>query len=164
MYSIGTTLRVKFGLYFHYGISDGNGNVIHNSKKNKKVILESIDRFREGKKIEKSEINSNDLHGAFLIAKGYIGFPYKLFTKNCEHFVRLVHGLDPQSPQLQKFILMTVGAGIFALSKSSVGKFAGSAITLGALVTSKEKSPIKNATIAGLIGFGIGFLAKNFKE
>lgn len=36
------------------------------------------------------------------IARANLGRPYHLFLGNCEHFVRVCSGLEPESPQLQK--------------------------------------------------------------
>lgn len=33
MYAAGTVLKLDFGTFHHYGIADGLGSVIHNSKK-----------------------------------------------------------------------------------------------------------------------------------
>ncbi len=32
--------------------------------------------------------------------------PYSLFQFNCEHFVRIAHGLAPESPQVQAWVLI----------------------------------------------------------
>ena len=41
MYPPGTTLKLDYGTFYHYGIADGLGGVIHNSKKLGKVTHES---------------------------------------------------------------------------------------------------------------------------
>lgn len=86
MYSAGATLKLNFGTFFHYGIADGQGNVIHNSKKKLQVAIDSYNDFADGKEIEVSEISSTDPTSAATIAISYIGLPHNLVDSNCEHF------------------------------------------------------------------------------
>ena len=69
MYAKGTTLLLDFGIFNHYGIADGCGGVIHNSKKYRMVTHESEANFAEGKDILVSDITSNNSSQASDIAK-----------------------------------------------------------------------------------------------
>jgi len=160
MYPAGTVLKLNFGAYYHYGIADGIGGVIHNSKKYLKVTRESYEEFSEGKKIIVSDITSEAPDQAVIRAERYIGMPYNLIRSNCEHFARLCHGLEVESTQIQQYLLAALGAGVALKSDNTVVKAAGGAVALASLLTPTEKSPFKNAAIAGLIAVGLTALAK----
>jgi Lecithin retinol acyltransferase len=156
MYEAGTVLKLDFGTFFHYGIADGIGGVIHNSKKWLKVTHEPYEAFAEGKEILISEkIGSNQPWQAVNIAMRYIGLPYDLFKSNCEQFVRVCHGLENESTQIQQYLLMALGAGIAIKSDNKAIQMAGGAIALASLLTPSEKSPFKNAGICALIAVGL---------
>lgn len=139
-YPVGTTLRIFIGIYWHYGIADGFGNVIHNSKRWVKVVIESEKDFSCGRRVEVSKIAGNDMELAAVKAQECIGKPYNLFTSNCEHFVRSVHGLSVESIQLQKYTLAM--AGVLALrGKSDVGKAMGViAVSMALLIETEKKA------------------------
>ena len=155
MYNAGTTLKLDLGTYFHYGIADGIGGVIHNSKKWLKVVSESETDFAEGDEILISDITSDNPAMAVIRAQRYLGMPYHLIESNCEHFARVCHGLEAESTQLQQYLLAALGAGIAIKSDNTVIKAIGSAVALASLLTPTEKSPFKNAAIASLIAVGI---------
>ncbi|PTY38566.1 hypothetical protein BGP77_11505 [Saccharospirillum sp. MSK14-1] len=159
MYPAGTTLRIDLGAFSHYGIADGNGAVIHNSKKRLKITRESYDEFSGGREILSSNITGSKPETAVLMAERYIGMPYDLFASNCEHFVRLVHGLEKESVQIQKYLLVLLGAGIAATSDNNALKAAGGALSIATLLTPSEKSPYKNAAVFSLITAGLVVLA-----
>lgn len=161
MHAAGTTLKLDFGTYSHYGIADGLGNVIHNSKKSLKVTLEPEADFADGKAIQASTITSGDPESAVTRAMRYIGMPYSLISSNCEHFARLAHGLEIESTQLQQYLLVALGAGIALKSNNALVQSAGGAVALASLLTPAEKSPFKNAAIAALIVVGLAALAKS---
>lgn len=163
MYSAGTTLKVDFGSFFHYGIADGLGQVIHNSKKRMKVTLESYEDFSGGKEITVSNITSINPENAVNRAMQYIGMPYNLLRSNCEHFARLCHGLENESPQIQKWMLISVGSVAVLKSKDPILQAAGGGMAIGSLLTPKETSPYKNASVGTLIGALIGLMAKIWK-
>ena len=158
MYAKGTTLLLDFGIFNHYGIADGCGGVIHNSKKYFMVTHESEADFAEGKDIIVSDITSNNSTYAFNKAKRYIGMSYDLLQSNCEHFVRLCHGLEVESTQIQKYLLASAAAGVAIKSNNSIIKMASVAASLAALFTPKEESPFKNAAIASLVTASVVFL------
>ncbi|MDA3886033.1 MAG: hypothetical protein PF638_10620 [Candidatus Delongbacteria bacterium] len=56
------------------------------------------------------------------------------------------------------------GAGAAIKSDNTIIQYTGDAIAIASLLTPSEKSPFKNAIIAGLIGLGIAFLAENLGE
>ncbi len=160
MYSAGTVLKLDFGTYFHYGIADGLGKVIHNSKKHLKVTKESYKEFAEGKEILISDINSENPTQAVINANHYLGMPYHLIKSNCEHFARLVHGLEVKSTQIQQHLLVALGTGMALKSDNTIIKVAGGTVALASLLTPTEESPFKNAAIFGFIAAGIALLAK----
>lgn len=50
-------------------------------------------------------------------ARSLTGHPYSLLGFNCEHFVRLAHGLQPESPQVRGWALLGLamaGLGLLA--------------------------------------------------
>jgi len=155
MYPAGTVLKLDFGMFFHYGVADGLGEVIHNSKKRLKVTKESYADFAEGKEIIISSITSNNPTQAAINAQRYIGMPYNLIKSNCEHFARLCHGLEVESTQIQQYLLVALGAGAAIKSNNSIVQAAGGAAALATLLTPTEESPFKNAVIAGLIAAGV---------
>lgn len=162
MYLAGTTLVLDYGTYFHYGIADGLGSVIHNSKKHFKVTQESEEDFAEGKEIHISrEIASENPEMATARAKRYLGMPYNLIKSNCEHFARLSHGLEVESTQIQQYFLLALGAGMALKSDNSVVKTVGAAVAIASLLTPSEESPFKNLTVAALIGVGIALLGSS---
>lgn len=155
MYPQGTTLKLDFGTFYHYGIADGQGGVIHNSKKHMMVTHESEADFSEGKPILISEITNNNLSHALYKAKSFIGMPYNLIKSNCEHFVRLCHGLEIESKQIQKYLLVSVTTGIAYKSSQPIVRIASGAASLAALFTSREENPFSNAAMAALIATGL---------
>ena len=143
--------------YFHYGIADGLGNVIHNSKKYMKVVIESLDSFAEGKEVQMSSVTSDDKLNAAIRAKRYIGMPYDIIFNNCEHFAFLAHGHEPESRQLQEYFIMLIGVGL-SKSKDPIFRNVGIGASIGTMLTPSEKSPFKNAGIGALIGIGLGIV------
>ncbi len=77
-------VKVGFGLYDHFGIYDGNGYVVHNSKKRGMVVREPAILFSEGKQIRKV---SDVSHVVTQEALSLLGMPYNLLFSNCEQFV-----------------------------------------------------------------------------
>ena len=161
MYTAGTTLKLNFGTFFHYGIADGQGNVIHNSKKELKVVVDSYHNFADGKEIEVSEISSTNPSHAVTIAMRYVGLPYNLIESNCEHFARLCHGLEVESTQIQQYLLTALGAGIALKGNNDVLQAAGGAFALASLLTPTEKSPFMDAAVAALIAAGVMILIRS---
>jgi len=45
-------------------------------------------------------------------ARSQLGQPYRLFDRNCEHFVRFCHGLPQESPQLAKAVGVALIGGV----------------------------------------------------
>jgi lecithin:retinol acyltransferase len=160
MYPMGTVLKLDFGTFFHYGVADGLGSVIHNSKKHLKVTQESYEAFSEGKEIIVSDITSDSPPNAAIKAQRYIGMPYNLMHSNCEHFARLCHGLEEESTQIQQYFLAALGAGAVLKSNNAIIQAAGGAVALASLLTPTEESPFQNAAIAALIAAGLVALAR----
>ena len=157
MYPQGTTLKLDFRTFYHYGIADGKGGVIHNSKKHKMVTHESEADFAEGKPILISDIANNDPSFALEKAKSFIGMPYNLIKSNCEHFVRLCHGLEIESTQIQKYLLLSITSVIAYKSSNPTVKVVSGTASLAALFTSREENSFRNAAIAALIASGVYF-------
>lgn len=119
-YTPGTIVYVDAGFVRHYGIvidfnEIGSLTIISNSKNLGCVAEETIENFSGGRKIVNSGYPSN-FSSSHLVARAQqqIGMPYKLFSENCEHFVRWVHHLKPESPQLQTFA-MIVSVALFLM-------------------------------------------------
>lgn len=105
----------RIGVVGHYGIYFGAPNgiplVIHNSKVEGKVVIETLGVFSEGKRIH-IERRAMPGRGQNVIqaALAYWGKKYDLLQFNCEHFVSIAHEGSPKSPQLGT----AVGFGIIA--------------------------------------------------
>jgi hypothetical protein len=161
MYTAGTVLKLDFGTFFHYGIADGLGEVIHNSKKHLMVTQETYEEFADGKSIIVSDMTGGNPDQAAINAKRYLGMPYNLIRSNCEHFARMAHGLEIESTQIQQYLLVALGAGVALKSDSTIVQAAGGAVAVASLLIPTEKSPFKNAAIAVLISTGIVALARS---
>ncbi len=111
-YTHGLVVYIQLGLIKHFGIITsinefGEVTVISNSKKHMSVIEETLESFSQGHKVLICNHKSKYQAG-YLInrARQQLGKKYSLFNDNCEHFVRWVHHLKPESPQLQFFALL----------------------------------------------------------
>ena len=90
-----------------------------------------------------------------------MGVPYKLFSENCEHFVRTACGLVKESTQVQKYLISAVSIGALLKSDNNIVRAAGGAAALASMITPTEQSPVKNAAVAACLVAGIAFLASN---
>ncbi|MBX9634957.1 MAG: lecithin retinol acyltransferase family protein [Magnetospirillum sp.] len=100
----GTTIATRaFGpFYTHFGIVSDYGLVIHASKRHGYVVEESISEFTQGENWWISNIKGNkSADEVITLARSYIGTPWTLFNLNCEHFVRIAHGLKKQCNQIR---------------------------------------------------------------
>lgn len=158
MYSAGTTLTVDFGVYTHYGIADGNGYVIHNSKLHGVVVKEPLSKFADGKEVSISGIKGEIPTAAVAAAMKYIGMPYNLFSSNCEHFVRLCHRLDIESPQLLKYFLAVGGIGLAATSENPTIQLVGISASVAAALSPRDKNPLPYIAATAVLALGIGYL------
>ncbi len=164
MYIAGTTLRIDYGTYNHYGIADGIVSVIHNSKKYKKVVKETVEEFAENKEIFESNITSSNPEKAVITASRYLGMPYNLFISNCEHFARLAHGLEKESTQIQQYLLFALGAGIAIKSDNKNIKILAGSVACASLLTPSEESPFKNIAVGIAVAAGIIYLSKLYNK
>lgn len=152
----GTTLRVWLGGYWHYGILVHGGRVIHNSKQHGHVIEEPIHLFSEGRPIETcGEISSHNLLLACLRARQLLGVAYSLFTRNCEHFVRVVHGLIPESPQVQKAVLAASSVALAAVTSNPRVQLAAASAAFAALLTPKGGNAVISTFWGAVIGSAV---------
>lgn len=159
MYKLGDVLLIQYIGFKHYGIYSGNNTVVHNSKKFLKVEEISIENFKNGKEIIFSSIKALNPELAVQTAKKFLGVPYNLFSENCEHFVRVACGLKKESTQVQKYLITALGTGVLLKADNAILKAAGGAAAIGALLTSSEESPVKNAAVLACLVAGITFLA-----
>lgn len=158
----GDVIKINMGLYWHYGITDNNGNIIHNSKKRGMVTCESLQEFSEGKPVIKDpKLTGDNQNEAIKKASSYIGLPYNLFFENCEQFVRMVYGRTKESPQIQKYLLGATGVILLRNSDNTPIKYAAGAATITAFASNPNESPIPKALIAAAIGFLVGTALDN---
>ena len=158
MYSSGACLKVSYGFFEHYGLADGRGHVIHNSKKYGKVVRVSEAVFADGRQILVSDLYGQDSLTVGSRALSCLGLPYDLFNANCEHFVRHCLGLDVESPQVQKYLLM-LGCSTFAARSNNVIIKAGAySALLAAILSQEDQSVNDNAVAACLLTLGVGIL------
>lgn len=153
----GTVLRYWVDGYWHYGLLVQGNQVIHNSKFHGKVVKQALHEFANGNEPEiVFDLSSENLLQACDRAHEFLGMPYALFTQNCEHFVRLAHGLMPESPQIQQ-ALIVAGSGTVALSsKNRAVQFTSAGSGTAALIF--KDSPLKAALWGGLAGFAAHLL------
>lgn len=110
----GTVISVGFGPYEHVGIVTDRTigdtqTVISNSARKGGVFEESISLFSRGRKINlKGYIGDLDPYSVLSRARSKIGTKYNVLKWNCEHFIRWVHGLKPESPQLKLTIVIAM--------------------------------------------------------
>lgn len=159
MYELGQVLKIQYTGFKHYGIYVGNNTVIHNSKKYRRVEETDLEAFADKRTIQVSSIRAENPSLAVQTAKKYIGIPYKLFSENCEHFVRTACGLVKECTQVQKYLISAIGIGALLKSDNTVVQAAGGAATIASLLTPTEQSPVKNAAVATCLVAGIAFLA-----
>ena len=113
-YTPGTIVYVQIGPIKHYGVlsdhrANGLQNVISSSKFKNAVVEENIDDFSQGNTVYSGGFPSNLAPQKVLArARSKIGSAYKLFSDNCEHFVRFVHKQKPESPQLQIAVMCSL--------------------------------------------------------
>ncbi|MBY5946978.1 lecithin retinol acyltransferase family protein [Photobacterium rosenbergii] len=154
----GTVLRIRCSTYWHYGIADGRGYVIHNSKKWRRVERESELEFSEGRRIEVSDISGPYPRAAVRYAKSKLGRTYNLFSQNCEQFVREAHGLQIECTQFQRLVVAAAGGYMTLSAPSTVIKMAGVGLLLGAVLTSSEKQPYQNAVKGAKLAVGASLI------
>lgn len=110
----GTIVSVGVGPLTHFGIvSDQGGpdfpHIISCSRRTGQVAEETAADFANGGTIKVHNYPSQ-LNPFQVIqrARSKLGTKYDLFKWNCEHFVRWVHSLKPESPQLQAAMVLGV--------------------------------------------------------
>lgn len=121
----GTVVSTGRPGYRHFGITtnryvNGIPTVISNTGKFGRVIEEPLSSFQEESDLRiEGYWGKLPPHEVLRRAETKFGSPYMLFTSNCEHFVRFVHGLQPESPQLKLVFasLMLVGL-VIGLSRA----------------------------------------------
>ncbi|MGF1717161.1 lecithin retinol acyltransferase family protein [Photobacterium chitinilyticum] len=150
----GTVLKIRCSTYWHYGISDGNGCVVHNSKKRRRVQLDTLDDFSEGREIVVSTISSADPEEAYHYASQQVGRTYNLFSQNCEQFVREAHGLPAECTQFQQCLVAFAGSYIVLNAEAPVLKVAGMGLLLGALFSPTEHRPYGRAVRGARLAVG----------
>jgi len=115
--SLGMKLRTQGrGGVWHFGVVVGPQPqgaaycIVHNSKIDGLVVLDTVNGFAGGKKVYIAgraapgweEFVAHD-------ALSYVGRPYDLLGFNCEHFVNLVVDGKAESPQLQQALWQAAG-------------------------------------------------------
>lgn len=153
-YPKGTVLKIRCSTYWHYGISDGNGCVVHNSKKRRRVQLDTLDEFSEGRDIAVSTITSAKPEQAYHYAVQQVGRSYNLFSENCEQFVREAHGLPAECTQFQQCLVALAGSYIILNADAPVLKVAGMGLLLGALFSPTEHRPYGQAVKGARLAVG----------
>ncbi|PSU34734.1 lecithin retinol acyltransferase family protein [Photobacterium lutimaris] len=154
----GTVLRIRCSTYWHYGIADGYGYVIHNSKKWRRIERETEPEFSEGRRIEVSDIAGENPRQAVSYARSKLGRSYNLFSQNCEQFVREAHGLPIECTQFQRLVVAAAGGYMTLSAPSTLIKMAGMGLFLGAVLTSSEKQPYQNAVKGAKLAVGASLI------
>ena len=112
----GTIIGVRFGLIEHVGIVtdrsiDGVPAVISNSHAHRGAREEPLSSFIQGRSFRVHKALS-DRPGEEVAdrARRMVGRRYDVLRFNCEHFVRIAHGLKPRSPQVYRAMAVAAGA------------------------------------------------------
>lgn len=153
----GTTVRIWCGAYWHYGLIDSTGSsVIHNSKEHGKVVRETIEAFSSGASLVVcADVMGDWPSKAARLAESAIGVAYRLWSQNCEHFVRWAHGLEPTSPQIEAALVATAGLTVAATAKHPAARAGGLATAIGAFLAGPNGSPLKTGAAYGLSAFAL---------
>lgn len=112
----GTVVGVRFGLIEHVGIVtdrtiDGMPAVISNSRARGGVCEEPLSGFAAGRPVRLHRAMSDmPGHEVAYRARRMVGRRYDVLRFNCEHFVRIAHGLKPRSPQVYGAVALAAGA------------------------------------------------------
>lgn len=103
----------------HFGILTGrhlygmSPSLISGQKIRQAVVEENPFRFSRGAPLYAHGIWSEQpWQQTIWNARSQLGKPYRLFSGNCEHFVRFCHGLPQESPQLQTGICGAIVGGL----------------------------------------------------
>ena len=144
-------IAIYYPFYIHYAIvsdrySNGAPNVISLSFRMCGVLEEPWDEVIGNRRVEISPIRGKrPAIEVIQFARSYINssLRYNLFTCNCEHFVRFVHGLKVESKQLHQAIAGAVfGVALSPLlPKYSLARMAILA-TAGAVTNIKKSQKI----------------------
>ncbi|MVF12332.1 hypothetical protein FT643_09260 [Ketobacter sp. MCCC 1A13808] len=166
IFDVGATVMVRMldrGIsYWHYGIADGRGNVIHCSKAHKKVVIETENEFSCGRRIFPSPSIIGKDTFAYDRALRFVGAAYDLFQSNCEHFVRMCNGLDVESTQVQKYLIACGASAMVLIAPNPAIKAVFASVALACALTPSEKSPIPYAALAiGITSVGIAAVISN---
>lgn len=130
--AVGVPASVAGGLATveHVGIvsdrKDGFGRpyVINASKRTGRVLEESWHDFSQGLAVRRLDLEPQRPRRHVLRdARGRIGQEWRLFSSNCEHFVRECMGYVRRSPQLRTWaagalLIAVVGVGLAAVAGS----------------------------------------------
>lgn len=143
----GSVISVRYPLYKHFAIvsdssTNGKPNLISLSYRTAGVLEEPWELVVGNRHYECSQIKGADTANVVLKrARSYIDteIKYNLLAFNCEHFVRLAHGLPMQSKQVQKTIYgAVVGATTcLFLPKITIARFA-LLVSTGAIASLKN--------------------------
>ena len=121
-YVVGQLVATSRLLYWHLGIvtdrwERGEQVVISCSNRQQRVVEERMSVFAQGSLIERRQALSNLSGGqAVMRARTKLGQAYNLLDWNCEHFVYYAFGLNPESPQIGRAILLGL-AGVVIKSQ-----------------------------------------------
>lgn len=108
----GTVIRVSCGWYDHVGmLADywwrNERAVISFSPKARGILEERLSDFARGREIHVDGYLGNlSPFEVMRRARFKRGQPYSWTTFNCEHFIRCAHGVEIESPQLQRFAFL----------------------------------------------------------
>ncbi len=143
----GSVISIRHFLYKHFAIVsdnfiDGKPNLISLSHRSDGVLEEPWDIVIGNRPIELSCIQGKESSNIVLArARSFIGMDitYNLLSFNCEHFVRLVHGLPVKSKQVRRALYgaMFGTASCIFLPKLTLARFA-ILISVGAVTSLKS--------------------------
>ncbi len=162
--SAGNTLIKRGEFYDHVGIFMGDGNVVHNSKKGKRVIKSPTSEFADGKQIEVyDKIKSENMQDVCKKALSSVGTPYNVVSYNCEHFANDMHGKGKKSEQVEQAATALGGMALTYLAKDmspALRVLAGSAASSLADSEDPIRGAVRGAAICGSVMLIFHILSK----
>ena len=120
-HQIGLVVSVDYLGFKHKGIIsdrmiDGELTVISLSRAFNGLCEEKLSAFSQGRSVTiDGFLGKLSPHAVIQRARGMIGLTYNLFSNNCEHFVRHVHGVRAESPQVKNWLIVSGILGFLAL-------------------------------------------------
>jgi hypothetical protein len=160
----GNILMVNYGIYYHVGVADGLGFVYENSQDKGGIGKVSLDEFSEGREVKNAGMLGNlSANEIILNAENLIkdNKSYKLFSNNCEHFIREVCNVDVKSPQIRAKFVSASFLTLAFYARNPIVKVVSASVGIATLATKDEEDLARNVAIATGVSLLTFLLIKN---